>query len=143
MHRRMRDLAQVNFSGDAGPVSGSGKKGSGTMQGMGACEMQPELKTLVAEASRALARLDADRLEELALSCQALNQEVAPENRSELARQTGEAAQDIAVLARVLEATRENLRVMNRLREIRAGRLEYRERQVLGRLGTGDAHGVD
>ena len=37
-----------------------------------------ELKGLVVEASRALARLDADRLEELALSCQALNRELAP-----------------------------------------------------------------
>jgi hypothetical protein len=31
----------------------------------------------------------------------------------------------MAVLARVLEVTRGNLEVMNRLRELRAGRLEY------------------
>jgi hypothetical protein len=40
---------------------------------------------------------------------------------------------DMAVFARVLEATRANLNVMNRLRELRAGRLEYRE----GRMETG------
>ena len=37
----------------------------------------PELKALVVEASLALARLDADRLEELALSCQALNRDLS------------------------------------------------------------------
>jgi hypothetical protein len=39
----------------------------------------------------------------------------------------------MAVFARVLEATRANLNVMNRLRELRTGRLEYRE----GRMETG------
>jgi hypothetical protein len=38
---------------------------------------RPKLKELVVEASRALAQLDAERLEELALSCQALNRELA------------------------------------------------------------------
>ena len=33
----------------------------------------------------------------------------------------------MAVFARVLEATRANLNVMNRLRELREGRLEYGE----------------
>jgi hypothetical protein len=33
----------------------------------------------------------------------------------------------MAVFARVLEATRANLSVMHRLRELREGRLEYRE----------------
>jgi hypothetical protein len=42
-----------------------------------------KLKELVVEASRALARLDAGRLEELALSCQALNRELTPANREE------------------------------------------------------------
>ena len=91
--------------------------------------MNPELKELVVEASLALARLDADRLEELALSCQALNRDLAPgsarSERAELARQAREAAGDMAVFARVLEATRANLEVMNRLRELRDGRLEY------------------
>jgi aminopeptidase N len=98
------------------------------MQGFGAPREHPELKELVVEASRALARLDADRLEELALSCQALNRDLKPlrpENRTLLARQAHEAAGDMATFARVLEATRANLDVMNRLRDLRAGRLEY------------------
>lgn len=90
----------------------------------------PDLKALVAEASRALARLDADRLEELAMSCQALNRDLAPltvEKRSELAHEAREAAGDMAVFAKVLEVTRANLSVMNRLRELRRGPLEYSE----------------
>jgi hypothetical protein len=39
----------------------------------------------------------------------------------------------MAVFARVLEATRANLNVMNRLRELHAGQLEYRE----GRMERG------
>ena len=91
---------------------------------------QPALRELVAEASRALARLDADRLEELALSCQALNREIAPGNagwRGALSRQAREAAGEMAVFAHVLDATRANLNVMHRLRELREGRLEYGE----------------
>lgn len=89
--------------------------------------VDPELKSIVAEASLALARLDADRLEELALSCQALNRRPVwdCDEHRELARQSKEAASGMAVFARVLEATRANLNVMNRLRELREGRLEY------------------
>ncbi len=73
-----------------------GKRG---MQEIGARWVHPELKELVVEASRSLARLDADRLEELALSCQALNRDIAPagtKQRAELARQAREAAGDMA-----------------------------------------------
>jgi hypothetical protein len=90
----------------------------------------PALKQLVVEASRALARLDADRLEELALSCQALNRDLADataDDRVLLACQAEDAKQEMAIFARVLEATRSNLTVMNRLRELRMGRLEYRD----------------
>ncbi len=94
----------------------------------------PKLKELVVEASQALARLDADRLEELALSCQALNRDLGDGDlslldgsaRAALACEVKEASGDMAVLDRVLEATRVNLEVMNRLRDLRAGRLEYR-----------------
>ncbi len=109
-------------------------------------QVNPELKDLVAEASLALARLDRPRLEELALSCQALNRELAPldaEEKREWARQAREAARDMAVLARVLEATRGNLRVMNRLRELREGRLEYGEGQARGWTGTESGRGND
>ena len=43
----------------------------------------------------------------------------------------------MAVFARVLDATRANLQVMNRLRELRMGRLEYSERQARGGASTG------
>jgi hypothetical protein len=110
------------------------------MQELEARPANPELKELVVEASRALARLDATRLEELALSCQALTRTRIPEDAGErelLARQAREAEADMAVFARVLEATRANLNVMNRLRELRAGRLEYSERQTRGGAGAG------
>jgi hypothetical protein len=106
--------------------------------------VNPGLRGLVVEASRALARLDADRLEELALSCQALNRDLAvqkPRERAALAEQAREAAVDMAIFSRVLEATRANLNVMLRLRELRDGRLEYREDQVRGWMGPGSEHG--
>jgi hypothetical protein len=94
---------------------------------------RPKLKELVVEASRALARLDAGRLEEMALSCQALNRDLAlgypgemnRETRALLRAESKEAVGEMAVFARVLEATRANLHVMNRLRELSEGRLEY------------------
>lgn len=104
----------------------------------------PELKELVVEASQALALLDADRLEELSLSCQKLNRDltqVSAEDREVLACQTREAAGDMARFARVLEATQDNLNVMNRLRELRAGRHEYYQPQVHGPLRTESVNG--
>jgi hypothetical protein len=98
------------------------------MQEPGADRAKPEIRALVVEASQALARLDRARLEELALSCQALNRGLGSLNQSQgmnLARQARKAAADMAVFGRVLEATRANLNVMNRLRELRLGRLEY------------------
>ena len=106
------------------------------MQEIGGRHGHPKLKELVVEASRALSRLDADRLEELALSCQALNRALVHEDaeaHAMLALEAKDAAGDMAVFARLLEATRANLNVMNRLRELRTGRLEYRE----GRLEPG------
>ena len=54
------------------------------------------------------------------------------EEKRELARQAREAQADMAVFARVLEATRANLNVMRRLREMRDRRLEYSERLIRG-----------
>jgi aminopeptidase N len=96
------------------------------------------LKELVVEASRALALLDADRLEELSLSCQALNRDLTQadtETRAALAREAQAATGDLAVFGRVLEVTRANLNVMNRLRELRGGPLEY----SAGRFDPGEA----
>jgi hypothetical protein len=91
--------------------------------------LNTELRELIREASVSLARLDAGRLEELALSCQTLNRALSPSGRGsrvDLARQTLEAAGEMVVFGRVLEATRANLDVLNRLREGREARLEYR-----------------
>ena len=100
----------------------------------------PELKQIVAEASRALAELDAGRLDELAMSCRALNRDLAQTNavdRKRLARESRDAAGDMAVFSRVLSVTRANLNVIKRLRELRAGRFEYSEQQARwGQPGT-------
>ena len=98
------------------------------MQELGKSWGRPKLKELVVEASRSLAQLDAGRLEELALCCQALNRDLAEadlETRAALVAESEEAVGDMAVFARVLDATRANLHVMSRLRELREGRLEY------------------
>ena len=104
----------------------------------------PELKEVVVEASRALALLNAGRLEELALCCQALNRAFPAASAAEkrtLRHQAVEAQTEMEVFARVLEATRANLKVMNRLRELRMGRLEYTERQVSKCAGMESGHG--
>jgi len=92
------------------------------------------LKELVVEASRALATLDAARLEELALCCQALNRDLETADsswRAEIALQSAEAQRDMAIFARVLEATQANLAVVNRIRALRTGRLiAYTEREA-------------
>jgi hypothetical protein len=85
--------------------------------------VNPELKALVTEASRALAVLDADRLEELAQVCVELNRPFA--DPAEMARQAREADGEMAVFARVLDATRGNVEVMRRLRDLREGRAGY------------------
>lgn len=104
------------------------------------------LKELVVEASRALARLDTERLEELALSCEALNREMKPRSNQDdvrLVRKAQEAQGEMAIFARVLEATRANLDVMNRLRELREGHYEYGEAAVKQRLclAAEESHG--
>jgi hypothetical protein len=114
------------------------------MQDLEAPRVNPELRELVGEASRALARLDANRLEELALSCVVLNRALADGegiSRESLVRQAHEAQADMAVFARVLEATKANLQVMNRLRELRTERLEYNEQQVISGAGGVTGHG--
>jgi hypothetical protein len=100
--------------------------------------IRPELKQVVAEASRALACLDADRLEELAGCCQALNRDLPP--RAELRRQAQEAKAGMETFAHVLEATRANLGIMRRLRELRQGAAVYPDPKE-GRHWAGDGHG--
>jgi hypothetical protein len=106
------------------------------MQPEDSSPVHPALRSLVAEACQALARLDVERLDELALSVQILNRDLhgdmPPERRAALASEAQGAAGDMAVFARVIEATRANVDVMNRLRELRTGRLEYGQRGELG-----------
>jgi hypothetical protein len=114
------------------------------MQAVATGAPRPELKEIVVEASRALAHLDADRIEELAASCQALNRDLPAmesSGRAELIRQATEANQEMATFARVLEATRANLRVLHRLREIRMGHSGYGDGQVRGWTDLESAHG--
>jgi len=95
--------------------------------------VRPELRDLVREASRALSLLDADGLETLAMSCRALNRtrEEAEAAKSVVGvREARAATVEMAQFGRVLEATRANLRVMRRLREVRLGSLEYAPQPV-------------
>jgi hypothetical protein len=103
-------------------------------------ELNPELKALVAEASLALARLDADRLEELALSCRALNRDLSGWSGQEqvaMARERRELTGEMAVFERVLEATRANLEVMSRLRQLHEGQRDYGSSLRPGASGRG------
>jgi hypothetical protein len=84
-----------------------------------------ELRQIIREASRALAFLDAVRLEELAVSCQKLTRDLDSPPSASFVDQARQAVPDMAVFARVLDATRANLDVMRRLRELREGRLEF------------------
>jgi len=90
-------------------------------------QLHPVLKAIVSEASVALARLDADRLEEMALSCEALIG--VPETSLTVLRlrecEAGNAHRNMAIFGRVLEETSANLHVMRRLHGSRAERLEY------------------
>ncbi len=89
---------------------------------------QAEWNDTLVNASRALALLDADRLEEMALSCAALMRE-QPAAQFHANRQGKpgfeEMGEEMAIFARVLEATRVNLNVMRRLRAVRTHQLEY------------------
>lgn len=114
------------------------------MQNHGERRVHPVLKELVVQASQALAHLDADRLEELALSCQALNRDLGPTNflkKKSLRTQAFEARKEMAGFAGVLEATRANLNVLTQLRDHQQGRLEYCESQVRGWEATETGHG--
>jgi len=89
--------------------------------------VRPSLKHMITEASLALARLDSDRLEELGLSCEALTRGLrnsSENNKTSFECEVRNAAQEMAVFSRVLEATRSNLTVMHRLREMRGRRME-------------------
>jgi hypothetical protein len=76
-----------------------------------------KLKSLIQEACSALAQLDADRLEELALSCRALNQSQVFARRTEA--DVRAACTELSVLKNVLKATKANLEVLERIARLR------------------------
>lgn len=85
-------------------------------------------KQIAVEASRALANLNADRLDELAQSCQALNRDLPlalQNNRDAVLREAKQAFAAVATFALVLDATHANLQVLYRLREVQAGSHDY------------------
>jgi hypothetical protein len=86
-----------------------------------------EWKETLIHASHALAHLDAERLEEMALCCAALVREDHAhfDIRRPAEPGCGEAGRELESFARVLEATRANLNVMRRLRAIHSKQLEY------------------
>jgi len=101
-----------------------------------------DVKQIIQEACRSLALLDADRLEELALSCQALNRCPIREGFRAQARVGSEVRWDLAVLGRVLEATRANIGVMRQSYRSRESRLEYspREGSAMSRPGMSNGN---
>jgi len=86
----------------------------------------PGLKAILLEVSHALARLDADRLEEMARYCEALiGRETTLPAAGLGEADLGEPGREMATFGRVLQATRGNLQVMHRLRNMDAEQLEY------------------
>jgi hypothetical protein len=83
---------------------------------------------LAVQGSEALSRLDFVRLEELLQSCAARSRELDlldGATRKQVQLEAREAVAAMTIFARILEATRANLNVMQRLRDLRLGQLEY------------------
>jgi hypothetical protein len=79
-------------------------------------------RDLAIEAAGALARLDADRLEEMTEACVALNQ---CRDTTRLGQLEATDGHEMRVFSRILEATRANLNVLRRLRESQSSTVEY------------------
>lgn len=85
-------------------------------------------KQIAIEASCALALLDAERLEDLARSCRALNRDLPRAieiNRTAVLREARQATGALTTFAQVLDATRANLQVFYQLRELQTDSAEY------------------
>jgi hypothetical protein len=80
------------------------------------------LREIVQQTTEALIFLKAERLEELARSCAALNREMEDaEKKTKTAMELQEAREDLKLLGRVLTKTRSNLTVLSRLHALRLG----------------------
>jgi hypothetical protein len=112
-------------------------------------KLQPELaiRQIVHQATEALVRMDAERLEELARCCAVLNREIEDTgNREaagvELGAELRKAEPEVKLLGRVLSKTRANLTVLLRLHALRlekemepqrvpaVGHIGYRSRKI-------------
>jgi hypothetical protein len=69
-----------------------------------------------------------------------LNRDRTPTD-GDFARQARDASAEMAIFAKVIEATRANLNVMNRLRELRGAPLEYSEVEARGWERRESGHG--
>jgi hypothetical protein len=100
------------------------------------CCTDRDLRRTLVEAALALAKLDADRLEEMALSCDALieSKEIPKVPASRIV--AGNAAREFSVLGRVLDSTSTNLRILRELRHGKAQQLEYSPQPVCFDLMT-------
>jgi hypothetical protein len=107
--------------------------------------LHPVLRSIVVEATEALARLDADRLEELVLSCQKLSREFSPHTETYDAASTAallatgilptqlnkyhspsaNSSPEMAVFGRLLALTRENISILTRVRLRKSSPLGY------------------
>jgi hypothetical protein len=97
------------------------------MQRFEKSRVRPALTDMVVEASQALARLDADRLEALAISCLLLNRSLDEETleRETLGSEARNAVADLGTLKTLLAATKANLEVMNRAKDLRRELPQY------------------
>jgi hypothetical protein len=97
---------------------------------MRTCWTNRELRETLVEAALALAKLDADRLEEMALSFDALteSEEVPKVHVSRLV--AGNAARELSVLRRTLDSTGANLKLLRELRDGMNHQLEYSPQPV-------------
>ncbi|WP_263352129.1 hypothetical protein [Acidicapsa acidisoli] len=114
-------------------------------------KLQPELaiRQIVHQATEALVRMDAERLEELARCCAVLNREIENAGdrkaaRAQLGVELRKAEPEVKLLGRVLGKTRANLTVLMRLHVLRLekqidsqaapaiGPVGYRSRKIDG-----------
>lgn len=96
------------------------------------------------KATEALARLDAGRLEEMALCCAVLvrgAESGRDDTVDRLDLESEDTMREMAIFMRVLNATKANLQVMRRLREMRVTQLEYRPSPIDGHSFAEDEHG--
>lgn len=100
----------------------------------GAAAPQRKLQELIREATVALAHLDTERLEELAISCRKLTA-VTPEEAKK-------AAADMALFGGVLQATRANADVLERLKTLAGVPQVYMRAQKESAL-AGTSYGHD